>query len=278
MNIKIALAQTSASANPEDNLKKSADFIKSASDNGASIVCFPEMSFTRFFPQYYCDESYFSMAETIPGPTTDFLCGLAKKHNISIIANLLERAGRGYFYNTSPVINESGEIVDAVRMKHIAEEPLFNEKYYYHPGNDEIKAIQLKDCKIGVAICYDRHYPELMRILTLQGADIIFIPQAGIKGNPVDLYEIEMQAASFQNQVYTALVNRVGIEDKMTFVGARFVTSPDGNVASHASFDKEELQITECDLGKIDEMRIKRPFLRDRRPDLYNNLSNLDNQ
>ncbi len=268
--MKIALAQVSATPQLEKNLKKASDFIKSASKQQAEIICFPEMSFSRFFPQFYCDPEYFKLAEKIPGGTTDFLCKLASENNINIISNLFENAGKGVFYNSSPVIDNKGEIVDVIRMMHIAEEPLFNEKYYYHPAPGCIRVIELNECKIGIAICYDRHYPELMRSLALQGADIVFIPQAGTIGNPIQLYQMEMQAFSFQNQIFTALVNRTGEEDKMTFAGSSFVTAPDGTVDAMAGSDiKDELLIYECDLDLIGKMRIDRPFLRDRRPELY---------
>ncbi|MFC1554355.1 nitrilase-related carbon-nitrogen hydrolase [candidate division KSB1 bacterium] len=274
MNVKIALAQVSASKDMEANLKKAELFIKEASNKGANFICFPEMAFMRFFPQYVADKSFFDTAETIPGPTLERFQVSARANNIVIILNIYEKDGSGIYFNTSPVIDADGSYLGKAQMIHIAEEPFFHEKYYYQPGKTGFPVFRTKFGNIGISICYDRHFPEHMRALTLKGADIIFIPQAGIKDNPVDLYEIEMQGASFSNQVFAALCNRVGLEDKMEFIGGSFVTGPSGEMISRAG-DKEELVLCDCDLDQIEKMRQERPFLRDRRPELYDILHKL---
>ncbi|MFC1730330.1 nitrilase-related carbon-nitrogen hydrolase [candidate division KSB1 bacterium] len=275
MITRIALAQISAYEDIQENLKKAETFMRKAADEGAQIICFPEMSFMRFFPQYRCDKKFFEYAEQIPGPTVERFQNLARELHVITIINIFEKEGRGEYYNTSPVINSDGEILGKSQMLHIAEEPLFNEKYYYKPGKTGFPVFRTKHGTIGVAICYDRHYPEQMRALVIQGADILFTPQAGIKGNPVKLYEREMQAVSFSNQVFVALVNRCGVEDEMEFVGGSFVTEPSGDILARGGAFKEELIIADCDLTNIDKMRQERPFLRDRRPELYGILREL---
>ncbi len=269
MVIRIALAQTSAVEDIRQNIKKSEDFLRKAAAEGANIICYPEMGFSRFFPQYRCEKKYFELAETIPGPTVERFQKLARELETVIVLNIYEKAGRGEYYNSSPVIDADGELLGKAHMIHVAEEPLFNEKYYYKPGKTGFPVFKTKFGSIAVAVCYDRHFPEQMRALTVKGAEVIFTPQAGIKGNPTELYETEMRASSFTNQVFIALVNRCGTEDEMIFTGGSFISDPAGDIISKAGSEKEELLITDCDLNRIDILRQERPFLRDRRPELY---------
>jgi len=269
MKIRIALAQVSASEDIEGNLKKAEAFMREAAGKKAHIICFPEMGFMRFFPQYRAEKKYFDLAETIPGSTVKRFQNLAGKLGIITIINIFEKENDELYFNSSPVIDSDGTLLGKAHMMHIAEEPCFHEKFYYQPGRTAFPVFRTKHGTIGMAICYDRHFPEHIRALTIQGAEIIFIPQAGIKGNPIELYEIEMQAASFTNQIFIGLVNRTGVEDEMEFVGGSFVTDPAGEMVARAGIDKEELLIAECDLTMIEKMRRERPFLRDRRPELY---------
>jgi len=272
---RIALAQVSAGENIQLNIKKAESFMKKAADEGAQMICFPEMGFMRFFPQYRCDKTFFDYAETVPGPIVERFQKLAQKSGIVTILSIFEKEDRGQYYNTAPVIDADGTLLGKTQTTHIAEEPLFNEKYYWKPGHTGFPVYNTKYGKIGIAICYDRHYPELTRALTIQGAEIIFTPQAGIRGNPIRQYEIEMQAVSFTNQIFVALVNRCGIEDQMEFVGGSFVTEPGGEILSRAGEFKEELLVVDCDLSLIDKWRQERPFLRDRRPEFYGILREL---
>ena len=272
MKTRIALAQVSASEDIETNIQKAEAFMRKAAENKAHIICFPEMGFMRFFPQYKSRKKYFKYAETIPGQTTVHFQNLAKEYGLITVINIFEKEGAGHYFNSSPVIDSDGSLLGKAHMVHIAEEPFFHEKFYYQPGRTSFPVFSTKHGTIGVAVCYDRHFPEHIRALTIQGAQIIFTPQAGIKGNPTDLYEIEMQASSFGNQIFIGLVNRVGVEDKVEFIGGSFVTDPAGLMQAHAGTDKEELLIAECDLSVIEKMRQERPFLRDRRPELYDIL------
>jgi len=273
IKVTVGLAQISAGENKDKNVEKGIQFLEEASKKGADIVCFPEMGFQRFFPQYRARPDFFKTAEPIPGPLTEKFGKIAKEYKLTVILNIFEKDGNGRFYNSSPVIDKNGELLGVSRMIHIAEEPLFNEKYYYYPGTGGFPVYKTGKCTFGIAICYDRHYPEQMRILALKSAQIIFIPQAGITGNPIKAYEIEMQASSFSNQIFTALVNRTGKEDEMEFIGGSFITSPSGELIKRGSNTKEELLIKDLDLSEIERYRIERPFLRDRRPELYKELS-----
>ena len=272
MITRIALAQVSASEDIEKNIQKSEQFMRKAAESGAKIICFPEMGFMRFFPQYRTEKKYFSYAETVPGATVERFQELAQKYSLVTIINIFEREGTGFYFNTSPVIDHTGTLLGKVQMMHIAEEPFFNEKYYYTPGRTGFPVFPTPYGTIGIAICYDRHFPEQIRALVIQGAEFIFIPQAGVKGNPIALYQIEMQAASFTNQIFIGLVNRVGVEDQLEFVGSSFVTDPTGAVIACAGIEQEELLLVDCDMSLIEKMRQECPFLRDRRPELYSIL------
>lgn len=268
MKTRIALAQVSASDDMESNLRKAEAFMKKASEQQAHIICFPEIGFVKFFPQYPAEKKYFELAEQITGRTVQRFQSLAKQLNLVTVINIFEEDS-GRYYNCSPVIGSDGTLLGKSHMLHIADEPNFYEKFYYQPGNTGFPVFKTSECTFGMAVCYDRHFPEHIRALTIQGAEIILIPQAGIDGNPIELYEIEMQAAAFSNQVFICLVNRTGKEDKIDFKGGSFAADPTGNIFAHAGSDKEELLIVECDLSLINQMRKERPFLRDRRPDLY---------
>ncbi len=272
MNTRIALGQISASDDLDANILKSANFVKKAADNGAKIICFPELCFTKFFPQYPLDKKYYNFAETIPGPTTERFQKLAQEYNIAVIINIYEKTDKGEYFDSSPIISADGELLGKVQMNHVAQEPLFYEKEYYRPGTTGHPVFKTPFGNIGIAICYDRHFSEQMRALTLEGAEIIFIPQAGITTNPIRGYELEMQGTAFSNQVYIALVNRIGIEDQMEFAGGSFVTDPSGEFIAHAGDKSEELLIADCDLDLVSKLRRDRPFLRDRRPELYSRL------
>jgi N-carbamoylputrescine amidase len=230
--LRIALIQQSASDNKSANLEKGLIAAKEAAKNGANIICFAELAFTIFYPQNPSDNNNLRLAETIPGSTTNKFSKLAKEFGVVIILNLFEKDGKKT-YDSSPVIDTDGNILGITRMFHITDYNCFHEKGYYTPGNNGALVYDTKFGKIGVTICYDRHYPEYMRALALKGAEIVFVPQAGITGEwPKELYEAEMRVAAFQNGYFTALCNRVGEEERLTFAGDSFVCDPDGNIIS----------------------------------------------
>jgi N-carbamoylputrescine amidase len=256
----------------EANRQKGLDWVKQAAPKGAHFICFTELGLLPFFPQYRTEKKFFNWAEAIEGPTVKKFREAAINDNIHILLNFFERAGAGEYYDTTVLLQANGgPVLGPVRMMHIAEEPCFNERFYYWPGNTPPQVFDLDGVKVGVAICYDRHFPEYTRQLMLQGAEIIFAPFAGIASDPINLYEIEMQGTAFQNQIFVAAVNRVGKEPTVEFVGCSFVVEPSGEVIARASRGEEQLLITDCDLLQIEAIRQTRPFLRDRRPEVYAN-------
>ena len=186
-----------------------------------------------------------------------------------IVLNLFERDG-DKTYDSSPVIDADGTLLGVTRMVHITDYEHFHEQGYYAPGDNGAPVFDTRFGKIGVAICYDRHYPEFMRALAIAGAEIVVVPQAGALGEwPEGLYEAEMRVTAFQNGYFTALCNRVGQEEFLNFGGESFVCGPDGEVIARAGLGTEETLTCELDLAQIKNSCAKRLFLRDRRPELY---------
>ncbi|NJD21636.1 MAG: carbon-nitrogen hydrolase family protein [Melioribacter sp.] len=269
--MKIALIQQRASTNKEENIQKGIKAVREAASLGAKIICFSELAFTPFFPQKPSNTKAKDEAETVPGPTTEIFSRLAKELEVVIILNLYEKDS-GNKYDSSPVIDADGKILGTTRMIHITDYACFHEKEYYTPGNSGAPVYKTKFGNIGAAVCYDRHFPEYMRALALNGAEIVFIPQAGSIGEwPEGLYEAEMRVAAFQNGYFTALCNRVGEEECLTFSGESFVCNPEGEVIARAGSGTEEILFCEVDLSECGNSHAKRLFMRDRRPEFYSN-------
>ena len=266
---RVALAQVAASEDRGANLDRALQLIAEAARQGAALVCFPEMGFDRFFPQHRADPRFFDLAETVPGPTVARLQAAAREAGIAVVPNIFERAAPGEYYDCSPVIDTDGSLLGRTRMVHIAEAPLFNEKFYYRPGPGEFSVFASRAGRLGVAICYDRHYPEQLRILALRGCEILLVPLAAISREQWAMFEMEMQVASFQNQFYSVVVNRAGREGGMEFVGRSFVTDPFGTVIARAADGAPDLLLVDLDLEQIDRARRVIPHLRDRRAELY---------
>ncbi len=269
--MKLALIQQKAMPSKQANIRRGLAALQEAAQKGAELIVFPELSFLPFFPQRPNDPASISLAETIPGPTSDLIAAKAKEFGVVVIFNLYERFGN-QTYDSSPVIDADGSIKGIVRMMHIMEGPGFHEKGYYQPGNNLQLVFATKVGRVGIAICYDRHFPEYMRSLALQGAAIVVVPQAGAVGEwPANIFEAELQVAAFQNGYFAALANRVGQEEVVDFAGESFVVDPFGQVIARAPAREEAILITDCDLRLIPESPAKRHFLPDRRPEIYRN-------
>ena len=224
--MKIALIQQHASDDQSSNLARGVASTRKAAANGAKVICFAELAFDRFYPQVPAAKGFEDLAESIPGPITDQFCDLAAELGVVIVLNLFERDGEKTF-DSSPVIDADGMVLGVTRMIHITEYDGFHEQGYYEPGDHGAPVFETKHGKIGVAICYDRHYPEYMRALAVAGAELVVVPQAGAVGEWTEgLYEAELQVAAFQNGYFVALCNRVGAEEKLTFAGESFVCDP----------------------------------------------------
>jgi N-carbamoylputrescine amidase len=269
--MKIALIQQRASADMDDNLRRGVAAFRRAAAGGAQLIAYAELGFLPFLPQIPSRDNpeFRACAQSVPGPLTEEFSALAKRHGAAVVLNLFEREG-GATFDSSPVIDADGRLLGTTRMVHIMEGPGFHEQDYYAPGSNPQFVYETKIGKVGVAICYDRHFPEYMRGLGLLGAEIVVVPQAGVLNEWGEgVYEGELQIASLQNGYFTALINRVGRETVLHFSGESFVTDPFGKVIARAPRDEESILFADCDLGLIDKSQAKRHFLPDRRPDVY---------
>jgi N-carbamoylputrescine amidase len=275
--MKIALVQQHATKDPQENLTRGIAAFHQAVEKGAQIVAYAELAFLPFLPQSPATPESVFYAETVPGPTVEKFQELARENKTVVVLNLFETDGKNT-YDSSPVIDADGTLLGTTRMVHIMHGMGFYEKGYYTPGDVETFVYQTQKGRVGIAICYDRHFPEYMRNLGLKEAEIVFIPQAGALGEwPEGLFQAEIQVAAFQNGYYAALVNRVGKEDFLHFSGESFVVGPEGKIISQAPVDKDFLLIVDCDFGKIPQSPAKKYFIPDRRPDFYTTFG-LDEQ
>jgi N-carbamoylputrescine amidase len=267
--MRIALVQQKALADRQNNIDRGLEALEKAAETGAKLVCFAELAFERFYPQVPAKPGFEKLAETVPGPITETFAAAARKLGAVVVLNLFERDG-DRCYDCSPVIDADGALLGKTRMVHITDYPCFHEQGYYAPGDKGAPVYDTAAGRIGVAICYDRHFPEYMRALGIQKADLVLIPQAGSLDEwPEGLYEAEVRVAAFQNGYFAALCNRVGAEEKLDFAGESFVCAPDGSVIARAARAKEQILFTDIELEDSARSHARRLFLKHRRPELY---------
>jgi N-carbamoylputrescine amidase len=267
--VKIALVQQAATHDKAENVRRGLAALEAAARNGAELVAFAELAFERFYPQRPAAPQPWRLGEPVPGPTTEMFSRKARELGVVVVLNLYETDGtRGF--DCSPVIDSDGSLLGRTRMIHITDYSCFHEQGYYTPGDTGAPVYRTRAGTIGIAICYDRHYPEYMRALAIGGADLVVVPQAGaIDEWPEGLYEAEMRVAAFQNGYFVALCNRVGAEECLTFAGESFVCAADGVVVARGPKLEDAIVYAEVDLGSTERSHARRLFLRDRRPDLY---------
>jgi N-carbamoylputrescine amidase len=277
--VQVGLVQTHALPNRKGNLERTLDLIDQAAKKGANIVCTQEL----FSSTYFCQEedaANFDLAEAIPGPTTEALQRKAKQHGIVIVGSLFEKRAKGLYHNTAVVIDADGTLVGKYRKMHIPDDPRFYEKFYFAPGDLGFKAFDTKFGRIGTLVCWDQWYPEAARLTALQGADILFYPTAigtwvgemEHKDSQYQAWHTIQRSHAVANGCFVVAVNRVGREEDLQFWGRSFVARPMGIVAAEAGED-EEVLVVPCDLGEIESARRGWPFLRDRRVDAYQGLT-----
>ena len=275
--VVVGLIQMRCVPGKQENIDQSVSRIRETAAKGAQIICLQEL----FASSYFCWEEnydYFSLAESIPGPTTDLFEELAKELGVVIVASLFEKRTEGLYHNTVAVIDADGKYLGKYRKHHIPDDPGYYEKFYFTPGDHDYKVFQTKYARIGTLICWDQWYPEAARITSLLGAQIIFYPTAigwalsqdeTLNRQQYDAWQTIQRSHAIANGVYVVSVNRTGMEGNMKFWGGSFVSDPFGVVLFQASHEREEVHVQEIDLKKIGETRVHWPFLRDRRIDSY---------
>jgi N-carbamoylputrescine amidase len=267
--VKIALIQQHATRDKTENLSRGLASLEMAARQGATVVGFAELAFEWFHPQRRAPVDVAALAEPIDGPIVTAFAKRARALGVVVVLNLFERDG-AHTFDSSPVIDADGTLLGVTRMVHITEYVCFHEQGYYTPGDKGAPVYQTRAGRIGVAICYDRHFPEYMRALAVGGADLVIVPQAGTTGEwPDGLYEGEMRVAAFQNGYFVALCNRVGAEDCLEFGGESFVCAPDGTVIARAAQGRDDILYADLDLAATSRSHARQLFLKHRRPELY---------
>ena len=275
--VRIALVQQRSGNDPDENLKRSEEAIRSAAERGASLVCLQELFRTRYFPQQESAE-HFDLAEPLPGPTSQRMAALARELGVVIIVPIFERRAPGLYHNSAAVVDVDGRVAGLYRKMHIPDDPLFYEKYYFTPGDTGFKAIDTSLGRIGLLICWDQWFPEAARLAALDGAEIILCPTAIGWGDdePAEERAIQREAwlavqrgHAISNGVFVAAANRVGREGELDFFGSSFVCDPRGRILGQSPPDAEDILCIDCELERIEEQRRGWPFLRDRRIDAY---------
>jgi N-carbamoylputrescine amidase len=281
--VKIGMVQMSCGSDKAANLAKAVEKVKEAAAKGAQIVCLQEL----FTSLYFCDVEdyeYFSLAEPIPGPSTETLAQVAAEYNVVIIASLFEKRAQGLYHNTTAVLDADGQYLGKYRKMHIPDDPAYYEKFYFTPGDLGYKVFKTKYATIGVLICWDQWYPEAARITSLMGAEVLFYPTAiGWATSQDEKTNVEQYNAwqtiqrshAVANGVHVVSVNRVGFEQNgaMKFWGGSFMANPFGTIIYQASHEDEEVIVQELDLSVSDKYRTHWPFLRDRRIDSYEQIT-----
>jgi beta-ureidopropionase len=273
--VRAAIVQTDWTGDKESMIVAHEEYLREASEAGAQVICFQELFFGPFFAQVQ-DRAYYDYAESVPGPTVERFQALAREHSMVCIVPIYEQEQPGYLYNTAVVIDADGSILGKYRKHHIPNLHGFWEKFYFRPGNTGFPVFNTAVGKIGVYICYDRHFPEGWRALGLNGAQIVFNPSATSRGLSSHLWKLEQPAAAVANQYYVAAINRVGIEPlgDDDFYGTSYFVAPDGRfVGEVADAYKPELLIRDLDLEAVTTVRNTWAFYRDRRPEAYGDLS-----
>ncbi len=273
--IRAALVQTSWTGDKESMIKAHEEYARQAAADGAKVICFQEL----FYGPYFCqvqDPQYYAYAESIPGPTVERFSALAAQLGIVMVLPMYEQEQPGVLYNTAAVLDADGTYLGKFRKTHIPQVKGFWEKFYFRPGNLGYPVFDTAVGKVGVYICYDRHFPEGWRALGLGGAQIVFNPSATSRGLSSYLWKLEQPAAAVANEYFIGAINRVGIESEIgddDFYGTSYFVDPEGKfVGEVGDAYQPELIVRDLDLDLLAEVRDRWAFYRDRRPDAYDSL------
>ncbi len=277
--IQLSLPELDPAARKRDIVEamfaKHVPFIQEAARRGVQILCLQEI----FNTPYFCpsqDASWYETAEPVPGPTCERLAELARELRMVIIAPIYEQDAPGLLYNTAAVLDADGSYLGKYRKTHIPHTSGFWEKFFFRPGNLGYPVFETAYAKVGVYICYDRHFPEGARALGLNGAEIVYNPSATVKGLSGHLWELEQSAHAVANGYFMGCVNRVGVEAPWNlgeFYGRSYFVDPRGKIVAQAAEGRDELLVAALDLDLIEEVRNTWQFYRDRRPDSYTDLT-----
>jgi N-carbamoylputrescine amidase len=286
-NVKVGIVQMQCSDNPDANMEKALDMTRDAMAKGAEVICLPELFRSRYFCQSE-DDAHYSLAEAIPGPSTDAFAKLARGNDVAILVSLFERRAPGLYHNTTALVDGAAGYRGMYRKMHIPDDPRYYEKYYFTPGDLGFKNFSTRRAEVGTLICWDQWYPEAARLTAMQGSEILFYPtaigwhpeeKAGLGEAQHQAWQTMQRSHAIANGCFVAAVNRIGFEPEPTgaggieFWGKSFIAAPDGSLVCEAPADAECVLVAELDLSAVARQRHGWPFFRDRRIDAYDALT-----
>jgi N-carbamoylputrescine amidase len=274
--IRAALLQATWTGDKQSMIDKHVDYVETAAKQGAQVLCLQEL----FYGPYFCqvqDPQFYGLTEKIPdGPTTKLFQEVARRHHLVLIVPMYEEDHTGVYYNTAAVIDADGKYLGKYRKTHLPHLPGFWEKFYFRPGNLGYPIFDTAVGRIGVYICYDRHFPEGARVLGLRGAELVFIPSATARGLSMHLWKIEQTSHAIANGYFVGTINRVGQELDLgpnDYYGSSYFCDPRGQFVGEIGSEKdEELLVRDLNMELVREVRNTWQFYRDRRPELYGDL------
>ncbi|MEU8897520.1 nitrilase-related carbon-nitrogen hydrolase [Nocardia sp. NPDC048505] len=272
--VRAALVQTNWTGDKESMIKVHEDYARQAAARGAKVICFQELFYGPYFPQQQ-DARFYEYAESVPGPTTERFAALAAELGLVIVLPVYEQEQPGVLYNTAAVLDADGNYLGKYRKHHIPQVRGFWEKFYFRPGNLGWPVFDTAVGKVGVYICYDRHFPEGWRALGLAGAEIVFNPSATSRGLSAYLWKLEQPASAVANEYFIGAINRVGVEEygDNDFYGTSYFVDPEGKFVGEVASDRDpELVLRDLDMDLLKVVRDRWAFYRDRRPDAYGPL------
>jgi beta-ureidopropionase len=277
--IRAALLQATWTGDKQSMIDKHVDYVEQAAKQGAQVMCFQEL----FYGPYFCqvqDARFYGLTEKIPdGPTTKLFQQVARRHHIVLIVPMYEEDQTGVYYNTAAVLDADGKYLGKYRKTHLPHVSGFWEKFYFRPGNLGYPVFDTAVGRIGVYICYDRHFPEGARVLGLRGAEVVFIPSATSRGLSMHLWKIEQTSHAIANGYFVGTINRVGQELDLgpnDYYGSSYFCDPRGQFVGDVAGEKdEELLVRDLNMEVVREVRNTWQFYRDRRPELYGEIVSL---
>jgi N-carbamoylputrescine amidase len=269
--VKAAGIQLSPTRDRDSSVKRAVKLIELASENGAKLISLPQLFNAHWFARSI-DNKNFELAETIDGPSLTAVRGAAARAGSVVIAPIFERDGSEHF-NTAFVIGPAGEIIGRYRKVHVPQIPLWEERSYFKPGDLGFPVIETPFAKVGVQLCWDTFFPEGFRILGIKGAEIVFVPTASAFLHSKGKWERALSAAAHANGYFVFRVNRVGMEEKQEFYGRSFCVGPDGEFLAEPGGNGEGVVLASIDLAETTRIRNDWVFMRDRRPELYGDIT-----
>lgn len=266
--MKLAAIQLRASEDRAETIGRARGLVDEAAGAGARVILLPEL-FAVPFVQPEPDQQYFRHAEPLDGPSNTMAAEASRRHATTVVSSVFEAADTpGIYFNTACTY-VVGELRSVYRKSHLPFSNGFPEKFYFRPGDAEPQVVDTGETVVGTIICYERHFPELSRIVALKGASVMCVPVASASAPMKEIFQLELRAHAVFNNLFVICANRFGLEVSKDYFGLSAVYGPDGEVLAQAKGDEDGIALADVDLDRVARTRERRPFLRDRRPELY---------